>query len=76
MRSSNWVPSFASSRDRNACLVIDNLGKLGLIYCESEVENANVQNVIEDLLDGQYASPSRSSVLMSRKVGRGISLRR
>jgi hypothetical protein len=61
MRSSNWTPSIVPGRDRDqdACLVIDDLGKLGLIYCESDVETADVENVIEDLLDGQYSNPVR-----------------
>ena len=61
MRSSNWTPSIVPRRDRdqNACLVIDDLGKLGLIYCESDVETADVENVIADLLDGQYSNPIR-----------------
>jgi hypothetical protein len=52
MRSSNWTPSIVPGRDQDACLVIDDLGKLGLIYCESDVETASAENVIEDLLDG------------------------
>jgi hypothetical protein len=61
MRSSNWTPSIVPGRDndQDACLVIDDLGKLGLIYCESDVETADVENVIEDLLDGQYYNPIR-----------------
>jgi hypothetical protein len=35
------------------------LGRLGLIYCESDVETATVENVIADLLDGQYSNPVR-----------------
>jgi hypothetical protein len=59
MRSSSWTPSIIPDRDPDACLVIDDLGKLGLIYCESDVETATVENVIEDLLDGQYSNPVR-----------------
>jgi hypothetical protein len=59
MRSSNWTPSIVPSKDHDACLVIDDLGKLGLIYCESDVDTADVETVIEDLLDGQYSNPVR-----------------
>jgi hypothetical protein len=52
MRISNWTPSIVPGRDQDACLVIENLRKLGLIYCESDVETASAENVIEDLLDG------------------------
>jgi hypothetical protein len=59
MRISNWTPSIVPGRDQDACLVIENLRKLGLIYCESDVETASAENVIEDLLDGQYSNPVR-----------------
>jgi hypothetical protein len=59
MRSSNWTPSIIPGRDQDTCLVIDDLGKLGLIYRESDVETASAENVIEDLLDGQYSNPVR-----------------
>jgi hypothetical protein len=59
MRSSYWTPSIFLGRDQDTCLVIDDLGKLGLIYCESDVETADVEHVIEDLLDGQYSNPIR-----------------
>jgi hypothetical protein len=51
MRSSNWMPSIVPGRDQDACLVIDDLGKSGLVYRESDVETASAENVIEDLLD-------------------------
>jgi hypothetical protein len=72
MRRSNWTPSIVPGRDRDqdACLVIDDLGKLGLIYCESDVETADVENVIADLLDGQYSNPVR---VISFNVGDGWS---
>jgi hypothetical protein len=53
------TPSIVPGKDVDTCLVIDDLGRLGLIYCESDVETANVENVIEDLLDGQYSNPVR-----------------
>jgi hypothetical protein len=59
MRTSNWTPSIVPGRDQDTCLVIDDLGRLGLIYCESDVDTATVENVIADLLDGQYSDPVR-----------------
>jgi hypothetical protein len=59
MRNSYWTPSIVPDKDQDACLVIEDLGKLGLIYRESDVETADVENVIEDLLDGQYSNPIR-----------------
>jgi hypothetical protein len=59
MGNSNWTPSIIPGREtvQDACLVIDDLGHLGLIYCESDVETADVETVIADLLDGQYFNP-------------------
>jgi hypothetical protein len=54
-----WTPSIVPGQDQDVCLVIDDLGPLGLIYCESDVETANVENVVQDLLDGQYSNPVR-----------------
>jgi hypothetical protein len=45
------MPSIVPGRDQDACLVIDDLGKSGLVYRESDVETASAENVIEDLLD-------------------------
>jgi hypothetical protein len=59
MRTSSWTPSIVPGKDLDACLVIEDLGKLGLVYCESDVETATVETVIEDLLDGQYSNPVR-----------------
>jgi hypothetical protein len=71
MRSSNWTPSIVPGQDQGACLVIDDLGKLGLIYCESDVETADVETVIGDLLDGQYSNPVR---VIAFNVAEGWSL--
>jgi hypothetical protein len=59
MRGSSWMLSIVPGKDVNACPVIDDLGHLGLLYCEADVETANVENVIQDLLDGQYSNPVR-----------------
>jgi hypothetical protein len=59
MLNSYWTPSIVPAGDQDTCLVIDDLGKLGLIYCESDVATANVDHVIEHLLDGQYSNPIR-----------------
>jgi hypothetical protein len=59
MRNPNWTPSIVPGKDVDTCLVIEDLGKLGLIYCESDVETATVENVIADFLTGQYSNPIR-----------------
>jgi hypothetical protein len=47
-----------------------------LIYCESDVETADVETVIEDLLDGQYGNPVRVILSTSPAAGHGIFLPR
>jgi hypothetical protein len=45
--------------DQDVCLVIEDLGRLGLIYCESDVETSDVETVIQDMVGGQYSNPVR-----------------
>jgi hypothetical protein len=71
MRNSNLTPSIVPGKDQDVCLVIDDLGKLGLIYRESDVETADVETVLEDLLDGQYSNPVR---VIAFNVAEGWSL--
>jgi hypothetical protein len=39
--------------------VIDDLGRNGRVYPETDVETADLETVIVDLLDGQYRNPIR-----------------
>jgi hypothetical protein len=58
MRRSNWTPSIVpSGDDQNVYLVVDDLGRLGQVWCEAEVEHTDLETVILDLLEGQYKSP-------------------
>jgi hypothetical protein len=41
--------------------------EFGLIYCETNVETADVKNFIEDLLDGN--TPTRSGRFVQRRNG-------
>jgi hypothetical protein len=60
MRSSNWTPSIVpSSDDQDACLVVNDFGRRGGAYCETDVEATDLETVIQDLLDGQYSNPVR-----------------
>ena len=60
MRSSNWTPSIVpSSDDQDVCLVVDDFGRRGGAYCETDVEATDLETVIQDLLDGQYSNPVR-----------------
>ena len=60
MRSSNWTPSIVpSGDDRDTCLVVNDFGRRGRAYCETDVEATDLETVIQDLLDGQYWHPVR-----------------
>jgi len=60
MRGSGWTPSIVpNSGDQNVYLVLDDLGRLGRIWPEVDVEATNLETVIGDLLSGQYQNPIR-----------------
>jgi hypothetical protein len=60
MRMSNWTPSIVPrDDDQNVYLVIDDLDTVGQVWRETDVEAANLETVIMDLLEGQYKSPVR-----------------
>ena len=60
MRSANWTPSIVpSSDDQDVCLVVDDFGRRGRAYCETDVEATDLETVIQDLLDGQYSNSVR-----------------
>ena len=45
--------------DQNVYLVVDDFGRHGRAYRETDVESADLETVIIDLLDGQYKNPVR-----------------
>lgn len=45
--------------DQGVYLVLDDLGRLGCSWRETDVNHANRETVIRDLLDGQYGHPIR-----------------
>ena len=56
-RSPSIVPP---SDDREVYLVLDDFGgRIGQTWRETGVENANLETVLTDLLDGQYGNPVR-----------------
>lgn len=60
MRSSNWTPSIVPNEDdQNVYLVLDDFGRSGRVYRETDVERADLEAVIMDLLEGQYNNPVR-----------------
>jgi hypothetical protein len=60
MPRTGWTPSFVPyGADQTVYLVIDRLGKLGSVYRETEVERADLETVIADLMSGQFNDPLR-----------------
>src|SRR5688572_23033503 len=58
MRRSGWTPSIVpNGYDQTVYLVMDDLGRLGRIWPEADVENTDLETVMNDLLDGQYRNP-------------------
>jgi hypothetical protein len=53
----SWTPSIVPSDDQNVYLVVDDLGQLGRVWREADVEQTDLETVIQDLLDGQYKNP-------------------
>jgi ribosomal protein L40E len=45
--------------DRNVYLVLDDYGRMGCAWRETNVEDTDFDAVIDDLLEGQYSNPVR-----------------
>jgi hypothetical protein len=60
MRNSTWIPSIVPrDDDQNVYLVVDDFGRLGRAFRETDVEATDLEAVIVDMLDGQYKNPVR-----------------
>jgi len=60
MPSSSWSPRIVPyGADQTVCLVIDRFGGLGTVYRETEVERADLETIIADLMSGQLNDPLR-----------------
>src|SRR3981189_3520345 len=60
MPSTGWTArSVAFGPDQTVYLVIDRFGKLGSVYRETEVERADLETIIADLMSGQFNDPVR-----------------
>ena len=60
MRKSNWTPSIVpNGNDQTVYLVADDFGKHGRAWVETDMETADLETVIQDLLTGQYHNPIR-----------------
>jgi hypothetical protein len=59
MRRSNWTPSIVPCDDQSVYLVADDFGPIGRAWREADLETADLDTVIQDLLSGQYSNPIR-----------------
>jgi hypothetical protein len=60
MPSPGWTPRLVSyGADQTVYLVIDRFGALGTVYRETEVELADLETIITDLMSGQFNDPVR-----------------
>ena len=55
-RSPSIVPQGA---DQDTYLVLEDFGRMGCAWRETDVENADREMLIRDLVDGQYSRPVR-----------------
>jgi hypothetical protein len=56
----NWTPSIVpTDHDQTIYLVVNNFGHLGTAFTETDVERADLETVITDLMSGQYSDPVR-----------------
>jgi hypothetical protein len=58
MRKLNWTPSIVpNGDDQNVYLVVDDFGRNGRAWRETDVEGTDLETVITDLLSGEYKNP-------------------
>jgi hypothetical protein len=76
----NFVPSIVpNGHDQIIYLVINNYGKSGTAFPETDVDKADLETVISDLMSGQYSGPVRVigfntpniGLRMPRRMSRG-----
>jgi hypothetical protein len=60
MHKSNWIPSVVPhGADQTVYLVVDEFSQHGRVFRETDVERADLETVIADLMTGQYNDPVR-----------------
>jgi hypothetical protein len=60
MPGTGWSPRIVPyGADQTVYLVIDRFRDLAAVYCETEVERADLENIIVDLMSGQFNDPMR-----------------
>jgi hypothetical protein len=56
----NWTPGVVPyGADQTVYLVVDSFGARGSVYRETEIERADAETIISDLMTGQFNNPVR-----------------
>jgi hypothetical protein len=56
----SWTPSIVpNGQDQTVYLVINNYGKSGTAFAETDLGEADLETTINDLMSGQYSDPVR-----------------
>lgn len=59
MRRSDWTPSIIPGEEQTVYLVANDFGPIGRAWREADLETADLETVIHDLLAGEYSNPIR-----------------
>jgi hypothetical protein len=58
MRRSSWTPSIVpNGHDQTVYLVLDDFGRLGRAWRETDAERSDLETVVTDLMTAQYRDP-------------------
>jgi hypothetical protein len=60
MRHSGWTPSIVlNDNERNVYIVLDDFGRNGRAYRETDTERTDLEAIIMGMLEGEYRNPVR-----------------
>jgi hypothetical protein len=59
MRTVDQPPSLVPKYDVTVYIVLDDFGRVGSAYRESDEEQSDLENVINNMLHGEYNNPKR-----------------
>ena len=67
----SFVPSIVpSGDDQTVYLVVNNFGNLGAAFPETDVDKADLETIIGDLMSGQYSDPVRVVAFLRAMIWR------
>jgi hypothetical protein len=72
MSRTGWTPSIVpNGDDQNVYIVLDDFGRNGRAYRETDVERADLEAVIMDMLEGEYKNRPRRRLQYRREMVAG-----